>query len=292
MQTNKTSYSPSFIIAGAQKCATTSLYAYLDTHPEIFMSPKKQIHFFDNSYNKGYKWYEKHFSGSYLSKYKRKADTQIAGEATPSYMLYNEIPERIYKYNPNMKLIFILRNPVSRAWSQYTHECFYAHEDLPFMEALKAEEERIKISKYYLNHFSYKKRGCYAELLDNYLAFFPKEQIYLLLQENLYQNPIDELNKIASFLGCTPKFIKDDLQIVSKNSKKEAKYRWISKLANKTFIEKLPFLPTIINSLNSKKQIASTKISEEEKVYLNNYFSQKNIELEKHFSLNLSIWKK
>ena len=95
---------PNFIICGTQKGGTSALYYFLKEHPEIYLSPKKEVHYFDLNYQKGLKWYEKHFKGA-SSKYK------AIGEASPLYMYLEEVPERIHKTLPDAKLIFITESP-------------------------------------------------------------------------------------------------------------------------------------------------------------------------------------
>lgn len=168
---------PNFIIPGAQKSGTTALRIYLAQHPEIFMA-NKEIHFFDNdeNYKKGIEGYEKFFDGW-------KGEKAI-GEKTPNYLYYEKAPERIYKLLPDVKLIFVLRNPVDRAYSHYRHNVRIGQETLSFEKAIEKEEERIKnprLKKIY----SYKDRGKYIIQIKRYAEYFPKSQMLFLLAEDL-----------------------------------------------------------------------------------------------------------
>lgn len=104
---------PNFLIVGAARAGTTSLYYYLKQHPDVFMSPKKEIDFFDvdKNFEKGLDWYERYFEGY--------TGQKAIGEASPLYMYLEKVPKRIAKVIPDVKLIFILRNPVDRAYSHY-----------------------------------------------------------------------------------------------------------------------------------------------------------------------------
>src|SRR5437870_9808889 len=121
---------PNFLIGGPPKCASTSLNFYLKQHPEIFMSPVKQTRFFSVYYDKGFDYYiSTYFSGI--------TNEKVAGEATPTYFLLPFVPERIKTFNPAMKIIFCLRNPVERTFSGWTMRANNGTEHLSFIESLK-----------------------------------------------------------------------------------------------------------------------------------------------------------
>ena len=106
---------PNFIIAGAEKSGTSSLLFYMSEHEDIFTPAKKEIHFFDDgdNFNEGIDWYKQWFTGW--------SGEKAIGECTPIYMYFPECAQRIHDVYPEMKLIFILRNPVDRAYSNYWH---------------------------------------------------------------------------------------------------------------------------------------------------------------------------
>lgn len=107
---------PRFLIIGAQKAGTTSLFDYLSHHPYLVPSRQKEVCFFSNDelYQKGEAWYHSHFPMPY-----RVLKGSLAYEATPEYLFYPQCPERIFQYNAGMKLIIILRDPVERAYSAW-----------------------------------------------------------------------------------------------------------------------------------------------------------------------------
>lgn len=114
---------PEFIIIGAQKAGTTSLYNYLIEHPSIFPAFKKEVLYFDVNYRKGIHWYKSFFPTTIfkflISKYSNRRF--ITGEASPYYILYPHAAKRIHSTLPKVKIIILLRNPINRSFSQYFH---------------------------------------------------------------------------------------------------------------------------------------------------------------------------
>ncbi|NCU31833.1 MAG: sulfotransferase, partial [Candidatus Moranbacteria bacterium] len=122
-----------FLIGGVQKGGTTSLSAELSAHPDILFSKKKEIHYFDLHYKKSESWYHKHFAFM---------PNKINGECSPFYMYWRPCYKRIHTYNPNIKWIFLLRNPIERAFSAYTMSKNRNRESLTFSEAIRTEHIR------------------------------------------------------------------------------------------------------------------------------------------------------
>jgi len=200
---------PDFMIIGAQRSGTTSLFYYLSQHPQILPSFTKEVHFFDGGLNpeidnfkKGLRWYRGHF------RLKIFCTTDcVAGEASPLY-IYNPLaPLRIKQHIENVKLIAVLRNPTERAISHYFHEVKKRREWLPPLQAFQEEERRMNEvmtgNDYKSNafiHFSYKKRGLYKEQLERYLRYFCREQLLILNSEVLFQDPQKFLRTVFDFL--------------------------------------------------------------------------------------------
>ncbi|QTA90752.1 sulfotransferase domain-containing protein [Desulfonema magnum] len=179
---------PNFILIGAQKSGTTSLYSYLIQHPRITPGYKKEVHFFDNPghFRKGMPWYRAHFPAAFT-----QPGSFVTGEATPSYLCHPQVPERMYEAVPGVKLIVLLRNPVDRAYSQYHHRIRHGTETLPFELALKKEEHRFS---------SYLARGMYADQLQRWMSIFLREQFLILSTEDFFRNPRKTLLKVTAFL--------------------------------------------------------------------------------------------
>ena len=177
-----------FIGIGAQKSGTSWAYACLYEHPEI-CAPIKEIHFFSRPrYEKGREWYESHFK-------KCKSGIRV-GEFSTSYLYSKDAPERIKKMYPNVKLIAILRNPVERAYSQYRN-------------AIKAGDitEKVSFETYCSNEESVKNQGLYSEQLLRYLEIFSREQICILIYEDIKKDPIAFMKCIYQFLEVDDTFV-------------------------------------------------------------------------------------
>lgn len=179
---------PNFLIVGAAKSGTTALYKYLKEHPEIFMSSIKETHFFakkyknlpfEGPYDDGFgsntlqdlslKEYYKLFDNA--SKYK------MVGEVSPDYLYYNDCAQDIKKHLGDIKIIIILRNPIERAFSAYSHLLRDGKEDLSFKQGLKKENYRMKKNWDYIYH--YKNVGLYFEQVKKYLEEFSDVKVIL-----------------------------------------------------------------------------------------------------------------
>jgi len=199
-----------FIIIGAQRCGTTSLYNYLIAHPNISSALNKEVHFFDIKYNKGINWYWKQFPS--VSEKVNSNEKSITGESTPYYLFHPLTAKRVFKHLPKIKLIVLLRNPADRAYSHYSHAVRMENESLSFDQAIKKEPERLKgeeekifQGQYSSNHqkLSYLSRGIYADQLERYLKLFKKEQMLILKSEEFFASPQQILNRVFSFLGIS-----------------------------------------------------------------------------------------
>ncbi|TCS41940.1 sulfotransferase domain-containing protein [Reinekea marinisedimentorum] len=188
-----------FLIVGAQKSGTSALDKYMRTHSEIEMATRKEVHFFDTDelFNGGkvdYSKYHKSFPGD--------TTVSIRGESTPIYMYWNDAPKRIWQYNPEIKLIVVLRNPIERAFSHWNMARYRGVEDMSFSDAIKAESLRCRVSLPNQNRvFSYCDRGFYSFQLRRLWQFFPAEQVLILKFENLKYDLKNTLSGIASFLN-------------------------------------------------------------------------------------------
>jgi len=188
-----------FVIGGTQKGGTTALASFLGQHPQLCMSNPKEVHFFDDEglfdgRVMATEHYHKHFSP--------RSTTQLLGEATPIYMYWKPAPERIRAYNPAMKWIFLLRNPIDRAYSHYVMEQRRGYEALSFSEAIRAERQRLQsILPEQHRIYSYIDRGRYAEQIERVLRLFPPDHLLFLRSEDLRSKHDEVLNRVFTFLG-------------------------------------------------------------------------------------------
>ncbi len=192
-----------FVVAGAQRGGTTALDRYLRQHPGISMGKtRKELHFFDH---------EEYFGGSdvdyagYHAHFELRKPGQLRGDATPSYMYWWPAAERMAKYNPALKIVVVLRNPITRAHSHWNKERLRGRESLSFVDALEAEAARARAALPLQNRrTSYAERGYYTSQLERLWRHFPVAQTLILRSEALQDAPADTLARLAGFLGAAP----------------------------------------------------------------------------------------
>lgn len=198
---------PNFLIIGAGKSGTTSLYRYLEQHPEIYMSPVKEPRFFAlegedlNFHGPGDEVLQKSATdiAAYKELFSGVTDEKAVGEASPLYLRSPKAPERIKHYLPNIKLIAILRDPVERAYSSYLHLVRDGYEPLNFEEALRREEDRLREG--WAPRWRYKQAGFYYAQLKHYFEWFDRQQIKVLLYEDFKDDPTSTLQSVFRFIG-------------------------------------------------------------------------------------------
>jgi hypothetical protein len=194
-----------FVIGGTQKGGTSALDSFLRQHPQICMpETKKELHFFDLEENfANQPNYRRYHSNFRLNKHHR-----IMGEATPIYMYWNTAPARIWTYNPEMKWILVLRNPVERAFSAWNMETKRAADDLSFQEAIEQEPARSRESLPFQHRvFSYLDRGFYASQIRRLFNMFGQDRCHVLLNEELRSNHEETLQGVFQFLDIDPSFV-------------------------------------------------------------------------------------
>jgi hypothetical protein len=190
-----------FILAGAQKSGTTALHYFLSRHPDIAMGDQQEIHFFDNDMHfvsaVDYEELHKH--------YPPLAPSMIAGDCSPSYLYHEPAAERIWKYNANIKLVIILRNPVERAFAHWNMQRFKGREPLDFFDAVREEQTRIRgTPPVEARRFAYISRGFYGRQLERVFKFFPHEQVKAVKFEDFRVNQRETVTSVLSFLGRKP----------------------------------------------------------------------------------------
>ena len=187
-----------FVLAGAQKSGTTALHYFLQKHPQITMGDRQEMHFFDD---------EEIFSKppdyeSLHRRYPRVSPQTLAGDCTPNYVFWEPAAARIARYHPAIKLVILLRNPVDRAFSHWNMQRHKKREPLDFLEALKAEPDRITPPLTLASRrFSYVARGWYSQQLERFFKLFPREQIKVVKFEQFRNEQRATLDSIFTFLG-------------------------------------------------------------------------------------------
>ncbi|MFC4122198.1 sulfotransferase family protein [Nonomuraea zeae] len=207
---------PSFLITGAQRCGTTSLYRALAQHP-LLLKPvlHKGVHYFDVGYSHGLPWYQAHFPlwvGAALLSHRYNARAQ-AFESSPYYLFHPLAAERIAADLPGVKLIVLVRDPVERACSAHAHELARGFETESHFEyavelearRLAGAEELLRESPFALHHshrhHAYVARGRYAEQLDRLEPLIGRERILVLDSHRFFKEPEGVYDRVLEFLG-------------------------------------------------------------------------------------------
>ncbi|MCV6637968.1 sulfotransferase domain-containing protein [Candidatus Albibeggiatoa sp. nov. NOAA] len=186
-----------FLICGAQKAGTSALAKSLKEHPDIYMSEQKELHFFDNdgyfqTNQPNYENYHQHFVNA--------QSHQLWGEATPAYMYWQTSPQRMHQYNPHLKLIVILRNPIERAYSHWNMQQHNKAHTFSFREALQHELSLKAQGVTEHKKFSCMSRGFYSQQLQRIQQYFPKQQLLALKYDTFKNDPQQTLNLVSQFL--------------------------------------------------------------------------------------------
>ena len=193
---------PNLIIAGASKSGTTSLYNYLRLHPDVLMSSWKSPAYFSDIPGSVESW------SDYTELFSHHNGEAIIGEASPSYLYYPNAANEIWRrLGPEVRLIFILRNPIDMTYSLWKHNVRSSIEDREFLCAVEANaiSENINHStgsdRIWLGRFEYQSRGLYEKQLKEFYRAVPSENIKILVFEDFFSNPHIEYPKLCKFLG-------------------------------------------------------------------------------------------
>ncbi len=287
---------PDFIIGGAMKCGTTTLHQILSKHPKIFI-PNEEINFFDidnilqhsdfNFYLKNkwisqsmdknptlmWKWYQEKFA---------EHKNLIKGEDSTTYLASRIAAERISIQKKEIKLIFLLRQPSQRAYSNYNHLLKSGRATFSFEDTIRFEP------------FSILNRSLYKEQLEMYYKILPKERIKVILFEDLIKEPELTIKEVSNFLGINYEEFPEGVTKMHSNKGKESisktlhakKNLLLRGLGNSNYLNKLPFTgptankitPFLSKALNQVFYIknplsrTSSKINPETKLFLDDYF--------------------
>jgi hypothetical protein len=192
---------PNFFIVGAAKAGTSSLYNYIAQHPDVFMPELKEPHFFSEWRSPAL---EIDSMDEYLRLFEEAPENARVGEASTSYLASAAAAQRIRRFNPNARIIIVLRNPIDRAYSQYWNHVRDNMESLSFEEALQAEPERIREGKWH--GFYYVEGGRYAKQVARYMDAFGRDSVRVYLFEDLSQDALGVCRDVLSFLRVDPSY--------------------------------------------------------------------------------------
>jgi hypothetical protein len=290
-------------IVGAAKCGTTSLYEYLAQHPQIYMCPVKEPHFFSNKVeNSNKSLYERPAKGKkyhtkiikdravYDSLFDEGEGLKIRGEASPTYLWDPESALKIFNYNSHAKIIVILRNPVDRLISSYqmNYSLGLQSNTNDFLDTIKNEYKKEK--KIWGYDGIYLDLGLYNEQISRYSALFPSQQLLILKFDDLIKNTSETIKRVLNFLDVDQKYLEViDLKKVH-NETLTIKYPLIKKLRKVKIISKLG------HSLSSKfgflKKMTHSKgyssdlvIDENARAFLNDFYHNDLVKLKENFKI-------
>jgi hypothetical protein len=203
-----------FLIAGERRCGTTSLYHWMQAHPELALDPQIDLNYFIEDELGGRDWVEgradgegwsrRHTREAYAARFQPPSGALAVGHKGADLFFWKPAHARIAAFLPEARLVVTLRDPVARAWSQYWNEIGKGRETLGFEDALDREDERVARSDYALLHLAYGRRGFYDESLAALHETFDAERVLVMITERMWKAPEAALREIYSFLGLAP----------------------------------------------------------------------------------------
>lgn len=285
---------PNFIIVGAPKAGTTSLYHYLSEHPQVFMSEPKEVNYFSREEIEAQGLYYDSFKAKTLSEYEQLfasvTDEKAVGEGSVSYLFYTQTPAKIKAAIPDVKIIILLRDPVERAFSHYLMDYRMGLVDLPFEEIVYKKGNNKRLDLYYQQ---YVELGLYHEQVKRYFDLFGEKQVKIYLQEDLRSNTEGVILDLYDFLGIDKSFMPN----VEKehNAFSMPKNRLIYKLYASNIVRSIvstlfpdAFKEVVKNLFFERKQ--KPKLDAKTKEYLRSLYKNDVQKLEQLIRRDLSKW--
>ncbi len=293
---------PDFFVVGASKAGTSSMYHYLDVHPEIYI-PAKEPNFFAVNGVKlplngpgDREWYEGAYveEDDYRSLFEGAQQYKISGEASPTYLHSKHAPKKIYEHVPDARLIAILRDPAERAFSHYRHFTEKGLETESFEQAVEQEEERLDAGWFWPR---YVEAGRYEEQILRYLEYFSEDQLRIYLFREFTGNTREVMRDVYQFLGVNPEkgpseYVKRGVSGVPKFSALEyvlSGRNPISQVAKKYAPESLKNAAIKLRNMNKSK--AGSDMSEEVRERIVEELRPNINKLEDLIERDLSEWK-
>ena len=276
---------PNLILGGAQKSGTTTMHRLLESHGDVYFPRKPQeLHYFDHepNYRKGLDWYARHFRAWNGEK--------VIAQTSPNYLYLPEVPQRIHEVLPDARSIFILRNPVDRAYSHYWNTVRYGWESESFEEGLHREVSRIAQGPRERRRYSYVDRGRYATQLERYAQLFPRDNILVVLLDELKANRSCVCQRIGEFLSIDP------AQFALAQSEQSYNVRerlprslWLQRLVRRVRL-RVPKIGFLMDRVNLKNEMYPP-MNAETRRRLQRLFEPEMAELEAKWGLDLSRWR-
>ncbi len=196
---------PTFVIAGTMRSGTTALARWLGAHPDVYMAPRKELHYFDSAKPKTMADYRREFAG--------RAGQRAVGEATPNYVFADHAVERLATAVPDVRVIVSCREPVERAYSHYWARRSRVEELREFAEVV-AEEQRhpdTPAGTGLGTSLDLLARGRYLEQIEEALRHLRREQLLVVLFDDVEQRPAQTFTRICTHIGVDPSLVPDDV---------------------------------------------------------------------------------
>jgi len=226
---------PTFLLVGAPKAGSTSLAAHLSAHPQVFVAPEKEVHFFDHHWERGRDWYRSRFAGAAVP------GIAAVGEASPTYLGHPDAHHRIAETLPDARLVAILRHPVDRAYSTYWWR--HAFESRSFEQAAREQMSTGKM-------VGYIGESRYVHHLRRLAERFPRERIHVLLLDDLRRDPNPTFAAICRFLGVDDTVQPTDLGAVHNPAFRFRSKRVLNGMLRMRAWRRAPRLAAAVDRLN------------------------------------------
>ena len=298
---------PRFAVIGVPKAGTSSLYYYLREHPSLYL-PQKELHFFSSTH------LEEKVSGpgdrnaigdvctdsyKYQEFYSGMRDNQLGGDISPTYFYFpDSLPKLKTVLGPETRIILMLRNPLRRAFSNYLHLVREGREKLSFYEALQVEEDRK--AKNWGDFWYYKDHSLYADKLDFLYSLFPKEQIKIILYEELAADTLKVISEVFQFLNVASSFVPSNIDVVYNKSEVYRNRKLIRSLQEPSILKDIigRLLPEALldsfkdikRRIEEKSLRTDIKIDDISLYLLKEYFQDDLRKLQQGYNLNLSYY--
>ena len=279
---------PNFMIIGAGKAGSTSLWQYVGQHPDVFPTPMKEPSYF---------WTYKHTKpgktmtpDAYTALFEGSESYKAVGEASPGYLADENAPFEIHNMIPNVKLIAILRDPCARAFSEFMMQRSRGDEsEVSFLDAAAADPNRPPERR-----FNYVENGLYHKHLSRYLIVFPAKQIKVILNEDLRAKPKDVVRDVFLFLGIDPNVeIDTDIDFTVSGVPKNKALHWLLGTNNAIKTTLAPLLPDRLTRALRQVRNANLErrfMTPRERSALLPRFETDTLKLEKLLERDLSRW--
>ena len=262
---------PDFLVIGAGKSGTTSLAAYLDAHPGVFMAHGKELRFFDRYFDRGIEWYAEHFA---------TAGGRRAGEASPTYFVHDKAPRLVAEQLPGVPKIVLLRNPVECAYSAWRNAHARDLDPRPFEDAVEDELAgggRAVKSRYL-------RSGHYRDLLAAWEQADPQAPIHVEWFESLRDDPAGVFARVCAVIGADPSVAPANLGRVYNRSHGFRSERWRDAMLRWRLWDRLPYRAAYwISSINRVEQEYDPLASNSKK-HLDEYFRPRNRDLAEYLA--------